>query len=220
MGTVERWQDRESGNFYCPACGSERVFRHRRSRNWLKVVVPLLPRDVTADVYECQGCHRAFDEHVITSPPASALSTRIQHVTRAATVLAILDGDPYDEASRRVAVGVIQGAGLPHYSSADLDADLRSIDVSQFEAEAAQLTVDMDTAARERLVIDIGHVATAAGSFSPANRSMVDRLGRVLELTPGAVHKILGRLDQEAANIGAFAVPQPGSAEGNVPGPG
>lgn len=228
MGTFERWQDRETGTFYCPGCGSERVYRHRRSRNWFHVIVPLIPRDITADVYVCQGCHRVYDEHVIASPPTSDLATRLQRITRAAAVLAVLDGDPYEEASRRVAVTVIQGAGLPHYSTTDLDADLRSIDVENVEAEARELVIDLEPAGRERLVVDIGHVATATGTLTPSNRAMLDRLARALEMTPGVVHRILARLEQDAANIAAFAERNPapappdpaGGAGAGHPGPG
>lgn len=209
VGIVERWQDRETGTFYCPGCGSERVYRHRRSRNWFCVFIPLIPRDITAEVYVCQGCHRIYDEHVLTSPPTSDLATRLQRLTRAATVLAALDGDPYDEPTRRVAVTVIQGAGMHHYTATDLDADLRSMDVSNVEDEAHQLTIDMEPSARERLVIDIGHVATATGALSASNRMMLDRLARALEITPGAVHRILARLEQDASNIAAFAERNP-----------
>ncbi len=212
MGTFERWHDRETGTFYCPGCGSERVYRHRRSRNWLCVVVPLIPREVTADVYVCQGCHRVYDEHVLTSPPTSDLATRLQRLTRAATVLAVLDGDPYEESARRIAVLVIQGAGLPHYTTTDLDADLRSMDVEHVEDEARALTIDMEPAARERLVVDIGHVATATGELSATNRTMLDRLARALEMTPGVVHRILARLEQDASNIAAFAERAPTGA--------
>lgn len=212
MGTFERWHDRETGTFYCPGCGSERVYRHRRSRNWLCVVVPLVPRETTADVYVCQGCHRVYDEHVLTSPPTSDLATRLQRLTRAATVLAVLDGDPYEESARRIAVLVIQGAGLPHYTTTDLDADLRSMDVGNVEDEARALTIDMEPAARERLVVDIGHVATATGELSATNRTMLDRLARALEMTPGAVHRILARLEQDASNIAAFAERAPTGA--------
>lgn len=205
MGIFERWHDRETGTFYCPGCGSERVYRHRRSRNWVHLGIPLIPRQIVSEVYVCQGCHRVYDEHVITSPPTSDLATRLQRITRAAAVVAVLDGDPYEPASRRVAVTVIQGAGLPHYTTTDLDADLRSMDVDNLETEAAQLTIDMDPAARERLVIAIGHVATATGELTASNRTMIDRLARAMDMTPGAVHRILTRLEQDAANIAAFS---------------
>ena len=204
MGTFERWRDRETGTFYCPGCGSERVYRHRRSRNWLCVVVPLIPREITADVYVCQGCHRVYDEHVLTSPPTSDLATRLQRLTRAATVLAVLDGDPYEESARRIAVLVIQGAGLPHYTTTDLDADLRSIDVNDLYDEARQLTIDLDHSGRERLLLDVGYVASASGAISASNRAMLDQLGRSLELSPGSVHRLLTQLDQDAANQAAF----------------
>lgn len=230
VGIIERWHDRETGTFYCPGCGSERVYRHRRSRNWYHIVIPLIPRDITSEVYVCQGCHRVYDEHVLTSPPTSDLATRLQRLTRAATVLAVLDGDPYDEPTRRVAVTVIQGAGMHHYSTTDLDADLRSMDVSNVEDEAHQLTIDMEPVARERLVIEIGHVATATGELSLTNRTMLDRLARALEITPGAVHRILARLEQDASNIAAFAERAPttdpptpsqnGPASGGPPDPG
>ncbi len=205
LGIAERWQELESRTFFCPGCGSERVYRHRRSRNWVFVLVPIVPRDVVADVYECQGCHRTYDEHVITSPPTSGLATRLQRVTRAAVVLAMLDGDPYDVPTRNTAMMVIRGVGIPHYSEADLDADLRSIDVTRLDAEAEALNIDLDPAGRERLVADVGHVATATGELSVANRTMLDRLGRSLELTPGAVHRILNGLDLEASRVAAFA---------------
>ena len=213
VGNIEVWRDLESRTFYCPACGSERIYRHRRARRWVRVIVPILPKEITNDVYECQTCHHVYDEHVITSPPTSDLATRLQRLTRAAVVLAMLDGDPYDVPTRRRALTVIQGAGLSHYSETDLDADLRSIDVTLLDEEAQQLTIDLDLPSRERLVADVGHVATATGSFSRTNRSMLDQLGRSLAIPPGAVHRILSQLGHEASNIGAFTShdPPPGS---------
>lgn len=209
FGTTVRWHDRESKSFFCPACGNEREYQHREARNWLKIIVPIIPRDVVDSVYECQGCHRQYDEHVITSPPTSDLSTRLQRATRAAAVLAMLDGDPYHEPSRTKAVNVVRGAGLRHYTETDLDADLRSMDVSNLDVEAQQLTIDLDITGREHLLLDVGHVAIASGGMSHTNRVMLDRLGRSLELSPGSVHRLMTQLDQEAAAIAAFAPAPP-----------
>ena len=214
IGTTVRWRDREARSFFCPACGNEREYQHREARNWLKVIVPLIPREVVDNVYECQGCHRQYDEHVISSPPTSDLSTRLQRATRAAAVLAMLDGDPYHEPSRTKAVNVVRGAGLRHYTETDLDADLRSMDVSNLDAEAQQLTIDLDMTGREHLLLDVGHVAIASGSLSHNNRQMLDRLGRSLELSPGSVHRLMTQLDQEAAAIAAFAPAPPRNPAG------
>ncbi len=207
FGTTVRWKDRESKSFFCPACGSEREYQHRQSRSWLRAVIPIIPREVLEDVYECQSCHREFDEHVITTPPTSDLSTRLQRTTRAAAILAMLDGDPYDERARNKAVNVVRGAGLRHYTETDLDADLRSMDVANLAHEAQQLTIDLELAGREHLLLDVGHVAIATGVLSHTNRVMLDELGRSLELSPGAVHRLLSQLDHDAASIAAFSPP-------------
>lgn len=218
VGTTERWQDRGSGSFFCPGCGSNRDYVHRRARNWFCLVVPLIPRDITDEVYECQTCHRVYDEHVITTPPTSDLATRLQRLTRAGAVTAILDDDPYAEAPRRVAVSVIGASGLRNYSTADLDVDLRSMNVSGLYELARQSTVDMDPNTRQHLILNIGHVAIANGRLSQGNRSMLERLGRELALTPGTVHRLLSRLEQEASNIAAFGVPGgPGDVAGQPP---
>lgn len=211
VGVSERWTERGTGDFFCPGCGSRRGYVHRRSRNWFRIIIPLVPREITGEVYECQTCHREYDEHVITAPPTSDLATRLHRLTRAGVVTAILDGDPYAEAPRRIGVSVIASAGLRHYSTADLDVDLRSMDVSGLSALARESTIDMGHPARERLVIDIGHVAIAEGTLSDSNRAMLDELGRALELTPGTVHRLLSRLDHEAANIAAFSTVDEGA---------
>lgn len=215
VGVTERWEQCGTGEFFCPACGSQREYRHRRSRNWFCLGIPLIPRDVTAEVYECQTCHRAYGEQILTAPPRSDLATRRQRLTRAGAVTAILDDDPYAEAPRHVAVSVIAAAGLPHYSTADLDVDLRSMNVAGLESLATESTVDMDEDAREDLVIAIGHVATASGVLSDTNRAMLDRLGRALSLTPGTVHRLLSRLESEAANIAAFTRDHPDVGAGD-----
>lgn len=204
FGPTVLWRDQGNGKFFCPACGTERDYVHRQSRRWFQFIFPIVPRDILDDLYCCQTCHREFDEHVLTSPPTSGLSTRLQHTARAASVLAMLDGDPYHEASRTRAVDVVRGVGLRQYSSTDLDADLRSMDVSRVFDEAAQLTIDLDMIGREKLLMDIGYVALASGSLTPKNRSMLDQLGRALRIAPGSVHKMLTQLDQDAANRAAF----------------
>jgi hypothetical protein len=208
FGTTVRWKDRESKSFFCPACGSEREYQHRQARVWVQAIIPIFPREVVEDVYACQSCHREFDEHVITTPPTSDLSTRLQRTTRAAAILAMLDGDPYDQVVRTKAVNVVRGAGLRHYSETDLDADLRSLDVANLDQEARGLTLDLEMSGREHLLLDVGHVAIATGTLSQANRMMLDQLGRSLELSPGAVHRIMAQLDHDAAAISAFG-PRP-----------
>lgn len=206
FGPTERWHEREGGVFFCPACGSERQYLHRQSRVWIRIIVPVIPRQVLEETFECRTCHREFDEHVLTSPPTSDLTTRLQRVTRAASVLAMLDGDPHNASARTTAVDIVRGVGLRHYSETDLDADLRSIDVTLIHEEAQQLTIDLDFTGRERLVLDVGHVAIAAGELSPANRTMIDELGRSLELSPGVVHRLLADLTHDAASAAAFAL--------------
>lgn len=204
FGSTVLWHELEGGNFFCPACGSERSYLRRQSRRWVRFIVPILPKETIEDVYECQGCHREFDDHVITTPPTSDLATRLQRTTRIASVLAILNGDPYHQPSRAKAVDVVRGAGMRHYSDTDLDADLRSIDVAQINQEAHQLTIDLDLQGREHLLVSIGQVVIAAGPISETNRSMLHQLGRSLEVTPGTVHRILAQLDHEATMIAAF----------------
>ena len=205
FGATELWKEQEVGTFFCPVCGSERRYVHRQSRTWIRVVVPLIPRDVLENVFECQTCHRRFDEHALTTGPTSDIATRLQRITRSASVLLMLNGDPHNEAARKKAVDVVQASGMRHYSETDLDADLRSIDVSNLDEEAEAIIIGLDIAGRERLLLDVGHVGIAAGELTDASRSTLDQLGRSLTLSPGSVHRILAQLSHEATAIGAFA---------------
>ena len=130
--TTVRWRDRESRSFFCPSAATSGEYQHKEAQALVERLRADHPASTSStNVYECQGCHRQYDEHVISSPPTSDLSTRLQCAIRAAAVLAMLDGDPYHEPSRTKAVSVVRGAGLRHYTETDLDADLRSMDVSQ-----------------------------------------------------------------------------------------
>lgn len=73
-GTRTRKKDVSSGQFYCPRCGTERYYTHKRVVKYFTLFfIPLIPLNTVGEYVECQGCHQAFKPEVRDyAPPSQA----------------------------------------------------------------------------------------------------------------------------------------------------
>lgn len=195
LGFRNRWKDLAQGTFFCPSCGGDRYYAHRQLRRWFTLFfVPTFPMDVVGETYECQTCHRTFDERVLETTTTSDLATRLQWAMRLAVVQIVLDGNPHDAPVRTAAVRAVKGTGAIQYSETQLDGDLRAIDLTQLEVALDQLAPDFETVGKEQFMHACGEVAAASGLITQSNRVAIEAIGRGMGLTPAHVHGVMTQI--------------------------
>ncbi len=195
VGYRNRWKDVEQGTFFCPVCGGDRYYTHRQERRaFSALMLPMGRSEVVDEAYECQSCHRVYDERVLDAATTADLATRLQWGMRLAVVLLVLDGDPHDAAVRAAAVTAVKTTAAIQYNDTQLDGDLRAIDLTQLDDALDKLAVDLEPMGKERFVRACADVAQAGGLLTAANRAALDSIARNLGLSPAQVHNLLSEI--------------------------
>lgn len=203
FGFRNRWKELAQGTFFCPSCGGDRYYAHRQQRRWFTLFfLPIVPTSVVGETYQCQTCHRTFDEWVLDTPTTSDLATRLQWAMRLAVVQIVLDGNPHEAPVRLAAVAAVKSTGSIAYSDTQLDGDLRAIDLTQLDQALGQLTMDFEPVGKETFLRSCGDVALATGLITPTNRATLEAIGRGLGLTPAHVHGVLSQIHERHTNHG------------------
>ena len=73
MGSRGREIEAGSGQFYCPACGVERKYKHKRiGRYFTLYFIPVFQIEKLGEYVECQACHKVYPVEVLKlKPPAN-----------------------------------------------------------------------------------------------------------------------------------------------------
>lgn len=63
----------KAGAFYCPNCGPEQDFKHKRVRRFFTLYfIPVLPLDLLGEYVECARCRGTYHKDVLTFDPSAA----------------------------------------------------------------------------------------------------------------------------------------------------
>jgi zinc-ribbon family len=75
MGSRGREVDVGSGQFYCPSCGIERPYKHKRiGRYFTLYFIPVFQIEKLGEYVECQACHKVYPVEVLKrKAPANPL---------------------------------------------------------------------------------------------------------------------------------------------------
>ena len=74
-----------TGVFFCPACQTDRGYRHIHPRRWFTLFfIPMIPLNELEPYVECDSCHGAFVEQALQAPTAAQLGHMLGLAWRAA----------------------------------------------------------------------------------------------------------------------------------------
>jgi len=186
------------GTFHCRRCGGDRQYRHRVGRRWFTLFfIPVIPLNKVGEHVQCTTCRTRYVTDALSLPTAAQMQAALPAGMRAAASAMLRSGDPSSPAARQRAIEAIIGAGLPGYSEAMLDDDLRQ----PFEAirpalnqVGAQLTVQ----AREWYLADVIRIALADGQLTDSERLAAQALGADLGMTQAQALGVIAMTEQSA----------------------
>jgi len=186
------------GTFHCRRCGGDRPYRHRVGRRWFTLFfIPVIPLNKVGEHVQCTTCRTRYVTDALSLPTAAQMQAALPAGMRAAASAMLRSGDPSSPAARQRAIEAIIGAGLPGYSEAMLDDDLRQ----PFEAirpalnqVGAQLTVQ----AREWYLADVIRIALADGQLTDSERLAAQALGADLGMTQAQALGVIAMTEQSA----------------------
>jgi hypothetical protein len=186
------------GTFHCRRCGGDRQYRHRVGRRWFTLFfIPVIPLNKVGEHVQCTTCRTRYVTDALSLPTAAQMQAALPAGMRAAASAMLRSGDPSSPAARQRAIEAITGAGLPGYTEAMLDDDLRQ----PFEAirpalnqVGAQLTVQ----AREWYLADVIRIALADGQLTDGERLAAQAIGADLGMTQAQALGVIAMTEQSA----------------------
>ncbi len=186
------------GTFHCRRCGGDRQYRHRVGRRWFTLFfIPVIPLNKVGEHVQCTTCRTRYVTDALSLPTTAQMQAALPAGMRAAASAMLRSGDPSSPAARQRAIEAIIGAGMPGYSEAMLDDDLRQ----PFEAirpalnqVGAQLTVQ----AREWYLADVIRIALADGQLTDSERLAAQAIGADLGMTQAQALGVIAMTEQSA----------------------
>ena len=186
------------GTFHCRRCGGDRQYRHRVGRRWFTLFfIPVIPLNKVGEHVQCTTCRTRYVTDALSLPTTAQMQAALPAGMRAAASAMLRSGDPSSPAARQRAIEAIIGAGLPGYSEAMLDDDLRQ----PFEAirpalnqVGAQLTIQ----AREWYLADVIRIALADGQLTDSERLAAQAIGADLGMTQAQALGVIAMTEQSA----------------------
>lgn len=220
-GVRTSWHTEDDGEFFCPDCGGDRSYHRRTGTRRLTVLsVPLLSRGSAGSVIECSACHRHYDSGALLTPTTTRFSAMLRDAVHTVALAVLTAGGTSGRPARDAAVGAVRAAGfsdctedqllgllaaivadegrygasqeLGHYSFADQPIDGCGSWLSIELHEALEpLSDHLDDLGRERVLLQGAHIALADGPYLPAEREVLEAVGRCLSLNRDDIDRLL-----------------------------
>ncbi|MEE4544388.1 TerB family tellurite resistance protein [Streptomyces sp. V4-01] len=219
-GVRTAWHTEDDGEFFCPDCGGDRAYHRRTGTRRLTVLnVPLLARGPAGTVVECTACHRQYPCEVLLRPTTTRFSAMLRDAVHTVALAVLTAGGSAGRPAREAAVGAVRAAGFTDCTEDQLLGLLAAIvaDEGRFRrseelgpdsfAEAVDgcgswLSIELHEAlepladhllvqGRERVLLEGAHIALADGPYLPAEREVLEAVGRCLSLHTDDIERLL-----------------------------
>ena len=179
-----------AGTFFCPSCGGDRGYVHKKARRWFTLFwVPLIPLKEIGEYVECDRCKSTFTPGVLQLPTTSGLQTMLVSATREAVTWLLRTSETVSGTGTALEV-LSETAGQP-WRAADLEADLAGLDVGPLPDHLRQLATMLNEHGRERFLSNCVRIAAADGHVDDGERNVLDQMAAALGLSASHARGII-----------------------------
>ncbi len=188
------------GTFHCRRCGGDRQYRHRVGRRWFTLFfIPVIPLNKVGEHVQCTTCRTRYVPDVLGLPTTEQMQAALPAGMRAAASAMLRSGDPYNPAARQRAIEAIIGAGMPGYTEAMLEEDLRQ-PFETIRPALNQVGGQLTLQAREWYLADVIRIALAGGSLTDSERLAAQTIGGDLGMTQAQSLGVIAMTEQSAGH--------------------
>jgi hypothetical protein len=200
------WRTEGDGEFYCPGCGGDRNYRRLAgTRRFTVFNVPLAGRGAAGLIIECGTCRHRFGLDALDAPTTSHFSALLRDAMHTVALAVLSVGGCGTRQARATALAAVRDAGLFDVTEEELIGALAALDVAGplgGDSCGGWLSTELHEAleplgrhllpqGRERLLLQGARIAVADGPYSPAERDLLESVGRSLLLTAGDTERLL-----------------------------
>lgn len=220
-GVRTTWHTEDDGEFFCPGCGGDRAYRRRTGTRRLTVLnVPVLARGPAGVVVECAACRGHFGSEMLDHPTTTRFSAMLRDAVHTIALAVLTAGGVAGRPAREAAVDAVRAAGFTDCTEDRLLGLLAAIiaDEGRFPGSAdpcapdpfdsgaggcgnwlsielhealEPLTPHLAPQGREHILLEGARIALADGPYLPAEREVLEAVGRCLELLAADTDRLL-----------------------------
>ncbi|MBL1112698.1 TerB family tellurite resistance protein [Streptomyces sp. 110] len=215
VGVRTLWRTVGDGEFFCPECGGDRNYRRRTGRRRIVVLgLPVLPRGPVAPIVECAACVSRYGTEVLDHPTTTRFSAMLRDAVHTVALAVLAAGGTEATAVRQVAVGAVRAAGFADCSEEQLLALIEALaaDTGRLPGACGErdgldpcgtaLAIELHEAleplaphlaptGREAILLQGARIAVADGPYRPAERAVLETVGRALMICPDDTARLL-----------------------------
>ncbi|MEM6925623.1 MAG: TerB family tellurite resistance protein [Myxococcota bacterium] len=185
------------GQFYCPECGPDVDFKHKRVRRFFTLYfIPVLPLDLLGEYVECANCHSTFRKDVLEFDPgaASASFEAEFHVAIRKVMIKMMLADGQTDDAEVTSVGEIytQLTDKPLSETAIRDeAVTLETDGQTVEDYVRSVRGQLNDQGKELVLRAALAIAAADGEIADEEAELLVRVGRAMDMTAAHVRGVL-----------------------------
>lgn len=218
-GVRTAWRTEADGDFFCPGCGGDRAYRRRGGVRRLTVLgLPVLRRGSAGSVVECSACRTRYGLEALDRPTSTRFSGMLRDATYTVALAVLVAGGSGSRHTREVATAAVRDAGFAECTQEQLLAMLAALTAAA-EGTAVQdaagaidgcgswLSIELHEVLEplaehlapqgcERILLQGARIALADGPYLPAERTVLEAVGRCLLMSRQSVQRVL-----EAARV-------------------
>jgi hypothetical protein len=186
------------GTFFCPHCGADRDYSHKRARRWFTLFfIPVIPLNVIGEYIQCDTCTKAFKPTVLDAlTTAQVQDTLFRVVRKAVTVLVRQVASPGAEAA---ALSVLSSFAGRVWTADELTADVAHLDTSDLSADLATLASVSNEHGKERILSACVQVAATGGVIDSQARVTLEHIAAGLLMTAAHARGVIDQAVEQAS---------------------
>jgi tellurite resistance protein len=180
------------GEFFCPQCGGDRPYRHRRARRWFTLFfIPVIPLRELGEYVECRTCGAGYDPGILAMPTTATVGDQLSGAMRHLVVAVLRRGTPASAAERQAALTVLADFLNVPYGDADLEADLAGLELTDLLERLAHAGSVLSEHGREAVLAAVVWLAGVDGPLDGHERPLLEHAGAALGMSPAHVAGVM-----------------------------
>jgi tellurite resistance protein len=196
LGVVPVTRTVGRGEFVCPECGVLRPYAHQRVQQRFAVFfVSVLPLDELGEYIECQHCDGTFRTAAleVEAPGALMMSAEFRPAVLRVMLLMMLEDGRVQESEKRMIQDLYHRLTGRPLQRASLDEHLEAVVAARKSAVdyAGEVAPLLNEVGKELVLKAAFSVAVADGRIHPSERSLLERIGRALAMSPTHIRGVM-----------------------------
>jgi tellurite resistance protein len=200
FGTRGVTYNHEKGDFFCPVCKGDCLFKHKRVRRFFTLYfIPCIPLDLLGEYIECQDCQGTFDLAVLEFDPRAEqkrFQAQFHKAIRETMVQMVIADGVVDDAEIATVREIYEGITKQTLDAAALREECASAIPTDIAEVVGSYSATLNDNGKEMVLNAAVQVAASDGDFADEERELAMEIAKALEMSnahaKGVIAEVLG----------------------------